>query len=272
MKPQVSDTPIKRAIALIGDLHIGSIYAVMPNPYITHDGRRIIPSKEQQKLNQTLAWCKQTMNYWNVDSIIFTGDLIQGKNIKEMARNLVIADLEEQQDMAIQRLQPIVKGLKVCGVSGTSYHKSIDTEIEKKIIEALNGQFYETMAWIQIPNSERILNVAHESAKATIYPLGALEREADQMLKAYGEGKLPYKPDVIIRGHRHIFAHLHTTSYHAIYVPSFQTWYPMTTKYYGSLQSDIGIAILFIDAKDRIIVHHYTQKEVVNIGDKTYKF
>lgn len=210
------------------------------------------------------------MDYWNVDTIIFMGDLIQGKNVKEFARDLVTADLEEQQEMAIQYLEPICKNRTVFGVSGTTYHKSVDTEIEKDVIQALHGTFMNKMAWLKIEGSKRILNIAHESATGTIYPYSTMEREATQIFKAYGEGKLPYKPDVIIRGHRHLFAHLHTTAYHFILVPTFQTWYPFSTKYYGALQSDLGIAILFIDMQDRIIVHHYTQTMPINIGDKTY--
>jgi hypothetical protein len=270
MKPQVSDTPIKRAIALISDIHFGSIYAPM-HVFVTHDKRKIIPSDGQEALNSIFKWCHKIMQYWNVDSVIFLGDIIQGKNIKDFGRELITTDLEEQQDLAIDYLKPLVKGLKVCGVSGTPYHKSVDTEIEKDIIEGLNGQFFDKMAWLNLKGTTRTLNVAHESAKATIYPLSALEREAVQLLKAHGEGKLP-KLDIMARGHRHIFAHLHTVSYHAIYVPSFQVWYPFKTTYYGALQSDIGIAILFIDAKNRVIIHHYTANQTPKIGDKTHKF
>lgn len=270
VRPQASDTPVKRAIALIGDLHFGSIYSLM-HLFHTFDGRTILPSKEQQELNLIFDWCYERIKYWKADTIIFMGDLIQGKNLKDMARSLVTADLEEQRQMCTDYLRPICKGRSVFGVSGTNYHKSLDTEIEQKIIEDLGGTFLQKMAWLTIPNSKRILNVAHESATATIYPFSALEREANQMLKAYGEGKLSHKPDIIIRGHRHLFAHLHTASYHSILVPAFQVWYPFKLSYYGSVQADIGIAMLFIDAKDRTIIHHYARDaSKINIGDKTY--
>lgn len=267
-KPQASDTPIKRSIAVISDLHFGSIYAPQPDAYKTHDSRFLVPSMEQRYLNSVFSWCKGIMNYWKADSIIFTGDLIQGLNKKGYGRDNVTSDLEEQQDMAIQYLKPICKKRQISGVSGTPYHKSSDTEVERDIIEALGGQFLGKMAWIKIKDSDRILNVAHEGALSSRFPVGALEREAHELLKAYARGKAP-KPDIIIRGHRHLFAHIHTPYYHAIAVPAFQTWTPFKTTYYGATLPDIGIAMLFIDKKDRVICHHYT-KPPVQIGDKTY--
>jgi hypothetical protein len=276
MLPQVSDKPIKHSYGLIGDLHFGSIYAPMQE-FKTFDNRKIVPSPEQQKLNEIFSWCIDMLDYWNVRTILFSGDLIQGKNYKDQSRSLVTADLDEQQELALNYLTPfidsnIVGKRKVYGVSGTSYHQSVDTEIEKKIIEGLGGTFLNKMAWLTIPDSKRILNLSHESAKATVYPYSACEREASLMFRAFGDGHLPYKPDVIIRGHRHIFGHLHTTAYHFILVPAFQVWYPFKTSYYGAVQSDIGIAILFIDSDDRIIVHHYTRPSTdIRIGDKTYQ-
>lgn len=272
MIPQVSDSPTKRRIALIADLHIGSNYAIMPCPFVTHDGKRIYPNQGQRQINQVFKWCADVMKYWHVDSIIFLGDLIQGSNKAELSRDLVTADLEEQQDMCIDYLTPICRNRKVIGISGTNYHKSQDTEIEKDIIEGLNGKFYDKMAWIKVEGTNRILNISHASAKSNIYPVSAMEREAVQMLKAYGSGKFKDKPDVIIRGHRHVFAHVHTTAFHFVLVPSFQVWYPFQTAYYGALQSDIGICILFIDAKNRIIIHHYTASQPINIGDRTHVF
>jgi predicted phosphodiesterase len=269
MNPQVSDTPIKRCFALIGDMHFGSIYAPM-KPFKTQDGRTIYPSLEQEKLNHAFDWCAKIMRYWHVDTILFTGDLIQGKNVKDVSRCLVTADLDEQQQIAIDYLKPICKKRRIYGVSGTGYHQSVDTEIEQDIITELDGTFLSKMAWLTIPHSKRIINLSHASLKSTVYPMSAMEREATFMLRSYGEGKLPFKPDIIIRGHRHIFGHLHTSAYHFILVPSFQVWYPFQTGYYGALQSDIGIAILFIDMKDRIIIHHYTDNQDIRIGDKTY--
>jgi predicted phosphodiesterase len=268
--PQVSDTPIKRAIACIGDLHFSSIYSLM-RPFTTFDHRLISPSPEQKQLNLVFNWCFEKMRYWKVDTILLCGDIIQGTNKKTFGNDLVTANLEEQRVMATEYLRPICKGRKIYGVSGTDYHQSLDTEIERAIINDLGGEYFGKMAWLTIPDSRRVLNLAHESAKATIYPFSAMEREATGMMKAYGEGKIPYRPDVIIRGHRHLFGHLHTSTYHFILVPSFQVWYPFRTAYYGNLQSDIGIVILFIDQQDRIIVHHYTKPTLdARIGDKTF--
>ena len=109
MQPAISDCPIKWSAALIGDLHFGSIYAPMQH-FRTFDGRTINPSFEQQGLNEIFGFCVDRIRYWKVKNILFTGDLIQGKNIKDMARSLVTADLDEQQELAIRYLEPVCKG------------------------------------------------------------------------------------------------------------------------------------------------------------------
>lgn len=269
-EPRVSDTPVKRAIGLIADTHFGSIYSPM-HTFTTFDERVIYPSPEQEQLNKIFEWCARKLDYWHVDTLLFCGDIVQGSNRKTLGVELITPNLEEQRVLATDYLKPICRNRKVYGVGGTGYHESQDTEIERKIINDLGGDYLAKMAWLTMPNSKRILNLAHESAKGTVLPLATMEREAKEMFKSYGEGKLPFRPDVIIRAHRHLFGHLHTSSYHFILVPSFQVWYPFKTSYYGALQSDIGIVILFIDKADRIIIHHYVASSVnARIGDKTY--
>lgn len=243
------------------------------NKFQTAFAGTVYPSPEQKKLNRIFLWCVDRMKYWNIDHILFTGDLIQGKNLKDQARSLVTADLEEQLDLAssylFKNLVCKFPDAKIYGVTGTGYHQSIDTDIERRIIEGFGGTYLHKMAWLKVPDSKRIINFAHESATGRIYPFSTMEREASGMMKAYGEGKLPLRPDIIIRGHQHLFGHLHTSTYHFILVPSFQVWYPYLLSYYGFTQPDIGIAILFIDDNDRIIVHHYTRPVLdARIGDK----
>jgi len=272
LMPRRLNVEIKHAIACIGDLHFGSIYAPMQE-FRTFDGRRIFPSKEQKKLNKIFDNCLKWIDYWNCDKVLFSGDLVQGSNFKERGKDLVTANLDEQRDMCIEYLYCLKdRHLPIYAISGTNYHKSQDTEIEEQIVKKLGGYFCDKMAWFTFRDSKRIINLAHASVKSRIYPVSACEREAEQMIKSYGAGDLPHKPDIIVRGHQHIYLHIDRITYHFIMVPSFQTWYPFHTDYYGATQPNIGIVILFIDERDVVHVHHYTGDiRKIRIGDKTYE-
>ena len=269
--PTRLNVKIKHAIACIGDLHFGSIYSPMPE-YTTFDGRTIFPSKEQQELNMIFSKCLDWIDFWNVDRVLLCGDIVQGQNFKDRSRDLVTANLDEQRDMAVRYLSCLKdRPLKIYAVSGTNYHKSQDTEIEERIVKELGGTFLDKMAWLTFSDSKRTINLSHASAVGTIYPMSACEREGEQMVRSYGAGELPLKPDIIVRGHRHVYGHLDKLSYHFILVPAFQIWYPFRTSYYGALQSNIGIVIFFIDELDVLHVHHYTgNSSKIRIGDKTY--
>jgi hypothetical protein len=270
--PKILNVKIKHAVAGIGDTHFGSIYSPM-HKFRTFDGRVIFPSKEQHKLNLIFDKCLTWLDFWQVDKILLGGDLVQGSNYKDRGRDLVTANLDEQRDMAIEYLSPLKdRGLSPIVISGTNYHKSQDTEIEERIAKDLNGKFYDKMCWLTFPDSERIINLSHQSVKSRIYPVGACEREATTMLKSYASEELPHKPDILWRFHQHIYAHVDRLAYHFILNPSFQTWYPFQTDYYGATQPNIGIVILFIDELDVIHVHHYTGDiRKIRIGDKTHE-
>lgn len=270
--PRRFDVKIKHAVAGIGDLHSGSIYAPMVK-FRTHDGRVVFPSKEQRKINRIFDTCIKWLDFWGVDRVILGGDLIQGQNYKDRGTDLVTANLDEQKEMALNMLYPLKdRNLKPYVISGTRYHKSQDTEIEEVISKELNGVFCDKMAWLTFKDSERIINLSHQSVKSRIYPVSACEREAVTMLKSYASEELPCKPDIIWRFHQHTYAHIDRLAYHFILNPSFQAWYPFQTDYYGATQPNIGIVILFIDELDVIHVHHYTGKtKNIRIGDKVYR-
>jgi hypothetical protein len=270
--PTRLNVKIKYAVACIGDLHFGSIYAPMQN-FTTFDGRMVKPSSEQKKLNLIFDRCIKWLDFWQVNKVLLCGDLIQGNNFKDRSRDLSTANLDEQRDMAVRYLSCLSdRHLDIYGVSGTNYHKSQDTEIEERIIKDLGGVFLDKMAWLTFSKSKRTINLSHACAKSTVYPVSALERECEQMVRAYGAGELPMKPDIIVRGHRHVYKHIDTLSYHGILVPAFQVWYPFQTSFYGALQSNIGIVIFLIDELDVLHVHHYTgDSSKIRIGDKTHE-
>jgi len=262
---------VKRAIALVSDLHTGSRFALFPDNFFSLEGNDLSATMNKgQKLilkywKTFLAQC----NYWKVDSVFLLGDLIHGLNRKEFGTQLITSNLDEQKRAAIQLLSPLCKSRKVHVVTGSLYHEALDTKVHYDIADALKGKFEGYLANIKLKNSNRIINVAHGSSGAWRYRSMQLDQQAMDLLGAEALNKIPFHIDMLIRGHWHQFIHIHVFKQHLLQLPGWAAYTPWTgaLRSYGKFQPDIGACILFIDKEDRMIVHPYLMKEIPHIAD-----
>jgi hypothetical protein len=72
-----------RNILVLGDVHIGSIYGLLPPDFVSSDG-----SEKPQNEGQKYLWnCWQDMKWraakFAIDSVVVNGDLIEGKQPKQ---------------------------------------------------------------------------------------------------------------------------------------------------------------------------------------------
>ena len=97
----------RRVFALIADTHVGSPYGPWPEDFQIEPGFYIQPSDGQTVINNYLI--KDALSIFDreqVDTVIFVGDLNDGGNRKEYARDRMTADLNYQSLAAIKLLTP----------------------------------------------------------------------------------------------------------------------------------------------------------------------
>ncbi len=248
----------KRVIAFISDLHVGSSYGLFPKGIETPQGNEIKLNKGQEKLLEYWNEFWSKADRWDVDTVIDCGDSCSGLNRKEFGVNLMASDLEVQKDAYVSLIKPHVKGRQYINITGSGYHQSLDTKIQKDIAKRLGGKFYGAIANIHPVKTSRIINISHGVGGAFVYRSTALDREGLFQLASTALGKIP-KVDIVVRGHLHSFIHLHMPSQHLIQLPCWVAYEPnkIMLKSYGKLQPDIGAVILFIDEEDRVDIHHY---------------
>jgi len=262
---------VKRAIALIADLHIGCRFAIFPEGFTSKEGNDIsaMMSKGQQEILEFWKQYVKKCNYWNVDSVMILGDIIHSSNRREFGMQLITPEIDEQKRAAVKLLKPLCKGKKVHIVSGTLYHEALDTRVHYDIADGLNGSYHGLLANLKLRHSNRIAQIAHGSSGAWRYRSMQLDQQALDLLAAEALGKIPFHIDMLIRGHWHQFIHIHVAKQHLVQLPCWSAFVPWSgsMKSYGKFQPDIGGCILFIDKEDRMIIHPYLMKDIPHIAD-----
>jgi len=260
----------ERIVALISDLHVGSRYGLCPEDFVAEDGTRISSSMNDGQRKLLSYWYDyiNKMNDLQVDSVFILGDVCAGANPKESGRFMLTPDIDEQVQMAIKLLTPLCEDRKVAVWSGTAYHESKEVRVHKFIAEALNGQFLGAIANVQLEPTDRVVNVAHRSTEAMIYPETALGRDMMFQKEAEALGKL-FKTHAIIRGHYHRYVEVHKWDLHYISLPCWQAFtpYEQAVKWYFKFQPDIGGGVMFVDIEGRLRFWHFLY-DVPHIADE----
>ena len=90
-----------RNILVIGDIHVGSIYGLLPPDFVSSDG-----SEKPQNEGQKYLWeCWQDMKRrtakFAIDTVIVNGDLIEGKQPKQKCSELTLVAPNDQEAAAV---------------------------------------------------------------------------------------------------------------------------------------------------------------------------
>lgn len=255
----------KRAIALIGDTHVGSKRALWPPEYTTSEGNVLKANRGQRRIYEYWVDFCRICDEHKVDTVIHLSDACHGTNRKSFGENLMTPELDIQQDVVEGLLRMIIKDRQFIIISGSGYHQSLDTKIHKSIAKNLNGQYGGYLCEGKIVGTKRVLNIAHGRSGAVIYRATVIDREIVDILQAEAQGKLD-KIDIIARAHWHTWIHLDAHGKHGIQVPCWCAWIPEGPylRSYGRMQPDIGGALLLIDQEDRIWIEDFRYPSVKN--------
>jgi len=261
---------VERSIAFISDLHVGSRYAVCPDKFKTPEGQWLIPSHGQVQLNDSFRKFGEKCDELGVDTVLVNGDMLHGQNVQENGIGLATSNLDEQVDMGIDVLRPLVVPKNrpkriLYMLSGSGYHKSVrGMNPEKAVFEGIKAECNSGSRWLgpvcngTFAPSKKRFNIHHGQSGAFIYREMMMGREMLFAKWAEGSGKLP-RFDAMVRGHWHSWLHIHENDIHAIQLPCWMAFEPskITLKLYPKMQPDIGGVIIRFDSEDRLIVWHY---------------
>ncbi len=266
----------QRIIALVSDLHVGSIYGLFPENYVMRDGNTIGLNEGQKKILGYFKDFVKTCKDFKTDTVFIVGDIISGVNWKELGRAMLPCDMDEQIKACAELLKLFGKEVKLCVWGGTPYHNSRELSAEEKLVDTLKKDGYNSQYMGQVTvcrlisePKERLAFVAHEASSSMMYPETSMGRDIMFFLEGRALEKLP-KIDIVIRGHRHSWCHIHKSDIHYIQLPCWEAFTPYKNAIinYAKFQPDIGGAIMFLDDAARCRVFHYLYPNV-HISDKT---
>ena len=237
---------IKRNILLVGDLHVGSEWAIFPKDFITDGGNKIVLNTQQEEL--LMLWKQMQEDLCGVyDTVFLMGDLVNGLSKKSFGKHQIVSDLNEQDKATMQLLEPICKGKHTIGISGSQYHMSADYEIDKHICEMLNGQFVGPVRNIKIKGSDISINIAHGGGSAPVYLGTKMTREILQSLMSTVLKKIP-DVQIICRAHHHTYAYMNLAGRHFVLNPCWEgaRLDLYSAPHYFRFQPDIGVTLISI--------------------------
>lgn len=256
-----------RNLLVVGDIHVGSMYGMLPPDFVSSDG-----AEKPQNEGQKYLWeCWQDMKgkaaKFAIDSVIINGDLIEGKQPKQKAAELTLIAPNDQESAAVFLMRDLRNWLEkntkrevpFYFVQGTEYHEgrgaeqleSIAARVQGTSIRSnFSGRHCKEVLDLDLDNT--ILNFAHHlGGGAGFSRSGNLDAEAlwCQITSSRGQA---VAADLIVRSHLHYFMHVEHANRHAFLCPCWQlqTRFARHRSAY-KLMPDIGALIFHINPEGK---------------------
>lgn len=247
-----------KAIVVVADTHVGSIYGLLPPGFVTSDDCPVNLNVGQKFLWECWQHFVAKVAAYNPAAVVANGDLIDGLQPAQRGTELCLTLLSDQTKAAQTILKDALKAWgspKLYVVAGTAYHTSPAAREEEVIAETLNAQTYKgtgTGRYVRQALDLDVdgvqLNFAHAIGVTTgSYRATAIDKEALFATLAGREGKAA-KCDGIVRSHVHSFTHLELPHKHALTTPCWQLQTEFCRKrgQYRMIP-DVGGVVLWID-------------------------
>jgi len=251
-------------ILLISDMHVGSLYGLMPPGFETKDPRnddmiRFTPNRTQKQLwNHWLKMCKAASG---VKAIIINGDVCDGPQRKSAGLYTWTSNMKFQAEAAILALESLPEA-PMFFTQGSLYHAVEDRPIEQYIAERCGAEYGDDLlvntCGIKIHASHHISS----SISSWQYWTTAIARDL-LLLALHGAEDKYGHVDVAVRSHRHTFTAAEFGSQIGIITPAWQTRNQYAVRKGIISPPDIGWVILEIHGPKRILVD---RSGIANIG------
>jgi len=253
--------PTEKRIVVVGDLHFGSAYGLLPPGFIDSTGAEIGQNTGQRYLWECwLDFCGRVKNC-KADAVIVNGDVVEGKQSKEGGLGLSLRMMVDQKAAALIGLSilkaSVPSGCKFYFVQGTAYHVGEHGDAEEDIAATLGGTQYYSVGpgrlvrealWLDIDGV--ILESCHAiGGTQGFYRATQLDREMQwSAMSGKDSTKGVPKADLLIRSHVHHFITLGHASKQGVICPCWQ----LQTKYARKnslhrMLPDIGGVVIYVE-------------------------
>lgn len=245
-----------KAIAVIGDLHCGSMYGLLPPGFISSDQREVT----QNPLQRYLWECWE--NYWEqvfhypLAAVVVNGDLVDGTGRKSEGGESCLSRTVDQAlaaemclEFAFKKLWPVKRYF----VAGTDYHVGTVGRDEESIAKSLRGEVYNGEGAGQLVKEVLNLqvdgvtgNFAHHTSFAPVNKTQPIEKELQGSLLAELAGYPNI--DYLVRNHVHYYRSVGAGYRHGSTCPCWQ----LPTKFgrrsgVFKFLPDIGGLVVWVD-------------------------
>jgi len=240
-------------ILLLGDMHVGSIYAVMPPKVVSKDDL----TGGEMKFSYLLDVQKKLWNLWSelceekYDCVLVNGDCCDGPQKRSIGKFTWTNDLGLQAQTCADMLKGI-KSKKFYFTLGSEYHSQEDRPLDKLVSDLVGGQYGADLL-LDLKEEDVRIHAQHYIGVSTStwqYRTTSLAR--DMVLLLLNSGVNEYgKVDYAVRSHAHFFVAVEYSGQGGVVLPGWQIRTPFGVKRGMITPPNVGYCVL--DVKDGTI-------------------
>jgi Calcineurin-like phosphoesterase len=249
---------LKTKILVLGDTHVGSLYALMPPGFVGSDDREVSLNAGQVHLWNCWEHLCAEVAKEKIDAVVHNGDIVDGHQQAQRGTELCLPIWADQAEAAIVAMKPLLKAAgnpTYYQIQGTEYHDDKGGAAAEQVARGLGatkfaglgtGQYSRDCLDLDIDGV--VLDFCHHIQGAGgLYRGTPTDREGIFSALAGKDGKAP-KADGVFRSHLHYFVHTEHASKHICIVPCWQ----LQTRFMRKLSRyrmipDIGAIIVTVD-------------------------
>jgi hypothetical protein len=221
-----------KRLAVVSDLHCGSIYGLLPPDFLTFEGVPKLQNAGQKYLWECwLNFCGIVEDF-DPHAVIVNGDDVDGLQRKNDGSELSLTNWKDQKDAAIKTLKvlrSVTRKAKWYFTQGTPYHTGHFGDAEEDIAEAMDATAYPSLGTGKLCRETLtlavdggvIIEAAHHISTASVYKTTPLEKEMQATWMNVVNNECPL-PDLQIRSHVHNYSNVEQGLGRAITTPCWQ--------------------------------------------------
>ncbi|MEM4591743.1 MAG: hypothetical protein QW555_07945 [Nitrososphaerota archaeon] len=244
-------------VVFLGDIHVGSNYAVFPPNWTNPESGNIVNANEfQRKLYE--YWCRYAEEL-RPDILILMGDIIEGPQTREKFGTLTILNIQHQIDAALKLIQ-VWKWKELYVIRGTDYHVAERGMHAEEIIARELGAV-KSSKWgdryssidLALEVEDVAIHVAHHVGVSTVphYQFTPIVREG-WLYKLYDQYHGRF--NLIVRGHVHYCRIAEVSDEFIIATtPCWQLPTPYQKKKSSFILPDLGVLLCDINGNELVV-------------------